>query len=78
MTTPSTPPDRSALNQKLVHELVAMRDALVTLSLCLKDWQFELDQPGRQAAQHHLDTVLGPMRLGSQVQDNNDAHQKPL
>lgn len=66
MTTPSTPSDRQAQGQKLVQELLDMRDALQTLSLCLKDWQFELDQQGRQAAQQTTDAVLAPMRLKPQ------------
>ena len=62
-STPSTPSDRNVLSQKLVQELLDMRDALVTLSLCLKDWQFELDQQGRQVAQQEADALLSPMRL---------------
>jgi hypothetical protein len=63
MTTPATPSDRHALNQQLTQEFIAMRDALVTLSLNLKDWKFELDQPGRKAAQIQTDALLSPMRL---------------
>lgn len=70
MTMPSTPPDRQAQSQKLVQELLAMRDALVTLSLCLKDWQFELDQQGRRAAQQEAEAVLAPMRLKTQPGNN--------
>lgn len=70
MNTPSTPPDRNALSQQLVQELLAMRDALVTLSLCLKDWQFELDAQGRQAAQQQAAAVLAPLRLRPQAQDD--------
>ena len=77
MTTPTTPPGHNALSQKLVQELLDMRNALVTLSLCLKDWQFELDQQGRQAAQQQADAVLGSMRLTPQPQEKHDAHQKP-
>jgi hypothetical protein len=76
MTTPATPFDRQAQSQKLIRELLDMRDALVTLSLCLKDWQFELDQEGRQAAQQEADAVLRPMRLRLQA-NQHDAHQKP-
>ena len=50
MNSPSTPPERNQLSKNLIQQLLAMRDALVTLSLCIKDWQFELDQQGRQAA----------------------------
>lgn len=74
MTTPS---ERQAQNQKLVQELVAMRDALLTLSLCLKDWQFELDQQGRLAAQKEADAVLGPMRTGPGHHQNMMHIKKP-
>lgn len=67
MTTPS---NRQVQGQKLVQELLDMRDALQTLSLCLKDWQFELDQQGRKAAQQTTDAVLAPMRLKPQRRDN--------
>ncbi|RFO97596.1 hypothetical protein DIC66_06950 [Rhodoferax lacus] len=68
MNTPSTPPDRNQLSRNLVQELLDMRDALVTLSLTLKDWQFELDQQGRKAAQKEADAMLNPMRLKPQPQ----------
>jgi hypothetical protein len=70
MTTPSTPSDRQAQSQKLVQELLQMRDALVTLSLSLRDWQFELDQQGRQAARQQAEAALAPMRLQAQPRDN--------
>jgi hypothetical protein len=70
MNAPSTPPDRSQLSRNLVQELLDMRDALVTLSLCLKDWQFELDEQGRQAAQRETDAMLDPMRLKPLAQEN--------
>jgi hypothetical protein len=57
-STPQPPFDRNLLSQKLVQELLDMRDALVTLSLCLKDWQFELDHQGRQLAQQETDAML--------------------
>jgi hypothetical protein len=76
MSTPSTPSDRQMLSQKLVTELLAMRDALVTLSLCLKDWQFELDQPGRQAAQAQTEAMLQPMRLKPAPCSNQDRRDK--
>jgi hypothetical protein len=77
MTTPSSPLDRRAQSQNLAHELIAIRDALVTLSLCLKDWQFELDQQGRQAAQHQTDAALARMRLQLPTRETHGAHQKP-
>ncbi len=63
MSTPLTPSERQQLNQKLVQELIAMRDAMVKLSLCLRDWQFEQDQQARRAAAIQADALLGPMRL---------------
>jgi hypothetical protein len=77
MSTPTPSSDRSVPSQKLVQELLAMRDALVTLSLCLKDWQFELDQQGRQSAQREAAEVLGPMRLKPPVRDNRVPLQGP-
>lgn len=62
-STPSTPSERDVLNQRLVQELLAMRDALVQLSLCLKDWQFETDHQGRLAAQAEIDKVLNTVRV---------------
>lgn len=66
MTTPSTPPsvppDR-ARGELLVRQLLAMRDALMCLSLSLKDWQFEVDLAARQAAQQQTDALLSPYRL---------------
>lgn len=57
-----TPPDRRLLSDQLVQELTAMRDALMQLSLCLRDWQFEVDQPARQRAQQEADALLNPLR----------------
>ena len=75
MSTPSTPSDRNALSQQLVQELLEMRDALVTLSMCLKDWQFEMDEQGRRAAQAQTDAVLGPMR--QQATPGNPPYKRP-
>jgi hypothetical protein len=57
-----TPPDRRLLSDQLVQELTAMRDALMQLSLYLRDWQFEVDQPARQLAQQETDALLQPLR----------------
>jgi hypothetical protein len=76
-TTPTTPTDGQVPNQKLVQELLAMRDALVALSLCLKDWKFELDQPGRQAAQEQVTAALLAMRLAAK-QNTGMTHIKKL
>ena len=66
MTTPDTPapgPTRQELAAKLTQELIQMRDALVTLSLCLKDWQFELDQGGQRLSQKLAAQALEQFRL---------------
>jgi hypothetical protein len=57
-----TPPDRRLLSEQLVQELSAMRDALMQLSLYLRDWQFEVDQPARQMAQQEAEALLNPLR----------------
>jgi hypothetical protein len=46
-----------------VNELLAMRDALVQLSLTLRDWQFEVDQAARTQAQQLTQAALSPHRL---------------
>ena len=49
--TPASPPTRAELAAQLTDELTQLRDALVSLSLSLKDWQFELDQNGSRISQ---------------------------
>jgi len=66
MNTPDKPapgPTRQELAAKLTQELIQMRDALVTLSLCLKDWQFELDQGGQRLSQKLAAQALEQFRL---------------
>ena len=65
MNTPPTPAERAALAAQLSQELVGLRDALVTLSLSLKDWQFELDVGAREAAQRQVEQALAACRSGS-------------
>ena len=77
MTTPAAPSDRNALRQQLVQELLEMRDALITLSLCLKDWQFEVDQHARQTAQQQAEAVLGAMRLRATPGDPSGKRLSP-
>ncbi len=65
MSTPSNPAlpcDRAALAAQLAQELTGLRDALVTLSLSLKDWQFEMDMVARAAAQQQVDQALAACR----------------
>jgi hypothetical protein len=61
--TPQTPPTRAELAAKLTDELIGLRDALVSLSLSLKDWQFELDENGRQISQKTALNALEKFRL---------------
>ena len=61
--TPDARPTRQELAAQLTQELIQMRDALLTLSLCLKDWQFELDQGGRRISQKLATQALEQFRL---------------
>ena len=66
MPIPPTPPSRPSAGlqaDQLVRELQAMRDALVQLSLTLRDWQFEVDQAARAQAQQLAQAALHPHRL---------------
>lgn len=65
MSTPDTPdirPTRAELAAQLSKELIQLRDALVTLSISLKDWQFEIDHNGRRASQEIADQALEKFR----------------
>jgi hypothetical protein len=62
-TTPPSPPNRAELAAKLTRELTSLRDALVSLSLSLKDWQYELDQNGRKLSQKAAFDALDKFRL---------------
>jgi hypothetical protein len=65
-TTPNNPetrPTRAELAALLTGELIQLRDALVSLSICLKDWQFELDQNGNRVSQKMADQALEKFRL---------------
>ena len=61
--TPDSRPSRQELAAQLTQELIQMRDALLTLSLCLKDWQFEVDQSGKLASQKIVTEALSRCRL---------------
>jgi hypothetical protein len=63
MSTPNTPPTRAELAAQLATELTQLRDALVSLSLCLKDWQFEMDQNGSRISQKMADQALEKFKL---------------
>lgn len=51
MEHPQTPPSRREQAEKLAAELTQLRNALLKLSLCLKDLQFELDQSGPRSSE---------------------------
>lgn len=70
MAKSPSPLEHHMLSQKLVQEMLVMRDALVQLSLCLKDWQFELDRAGRAAAERETEATLAPMRLKPPPHEN--------
>ena len=86
MTTPEKPlpgASRQELAAQLTQELIQMRDALLTLSLCLKDWQFELDQGGQRISQKLAARALEPFRLKpagatDQEKANNSQASKDL
>lgn len=58
---PGTPPADNPAAQ-LAGDLAALRDALVTLSLSLKDWLYELDRQGAQQTQALADQALHTAR----------------
>jgi hypothetical protein len=60
---PDARPTREELAAKLSDELVRLRDALVSLALSLKDWQFEADQMGKIASQQIVTDTLNKFRL---------------
>jgi hypothetical protein len=54
---------REELSAQLSHELTLLRDALVSLSISLKDWHFEQDQAGKLASQKIVTEALTKFRL---------------
>lgn len=58
MNAPRPSPTQAELAAQLARELAVLRDALVTLSLNLKDWQFEKDQVARAEAQQLAQQAL--------------------
>ena len=61
--TPESRPTRAELAAQLSEELVVLRDALVSLSISLKDWRFEMDQSGKRASQKIVNDVMEKCRL---------------
>ena len=60
---PDARPTREELAAQLSEELIRLRNALVSLSINLKDWQFEVDQPGKLASQKIVTEALNRCRL---------------
>ncbi len=60
---PNARPTRDELAAQLSVELTCLRDALVSLSVNLKDWQFEVDQHGKLASQKIVTEALNKCRL---------------
>jgi hypothetical protein len=60
---PDARPYREELSAQLSQELILLRDALVSLSISLKDWHFEQDHAGKLAAQKIVTDALTRFRL---------------
>ena len=60
---PDARPSRDELAAQLSEELIRLRDALVSLSINLKDWQFEVDHNGKLASQKIVTDMLERCRL---------------
>jgi hypothetical protein len=64
---PSNPPESvpppAEWAEQLCVELCSLRDALVSLSIHLKDWQCALDPIGQRHAQAIVDQTLQRLRL---------------
>ena len=60
---PDARPSREELAAQLSEELIRLRDALVSLSINLKDWQFEVDHDGKLASQKIVTDMLDRCRL---------------
>jgi len=72
VSIPSTPSERAALAALLAQELVGLRNALITLSLSLKDWQFEMDKAGRNVARQEASKLLAACSARPAPCDGND------
>ena len=60
---PDARPSRNELAAQLSKELILLRNALVSLSVSLKDWKFEVDQSGKQASQKIVTEIINKCRL---------------
>jgi hypothetical protein len=72
MNTPPSPSEHAMLAAQLAQELASLRDALVALSLSLRDWQFEQDVEARKAVQQQLDQTLARLRAKQAPCDKPD------
>jgi len=60
---PDARPTREELATQLSQELIRLRNALVSLSINLKDWQFEVDQSGKLESQKIVTEALNRCKL---------------
>jgi hypothetical protein len=75
--TPDARPSRHELAAQLSKELILLRNALVSLSISLKDWKFEVDQSGKKASQKIVTEVLNKCRLQHPGEVNAGQELKP-
>jgi hypothetical protein len=75
--TPESRPTRAELAAQLSEELIRLRDALVMLSINLKDWQFEMDQNGKRVSQKILNEVMDKCRLQRPNDSNSSEISRP-
>jgi hypothetical protein len=68
--SPDARPTRAELAAQLCEELIQLRNALVSLSINLKDWQFETDLNGKTTSQKIVSDVLDKCRLQRPVEVN--------
>ena len=69
---PGAGPTQTELAAQLSGELIRLRDALVTLSIHLTDWQFECDQSGQRNAQAIVDATLQRFSLPPRAGTGSD------
>jgi hypothetical protein len=75
---PDARPTREELAAQLSEELIRLRNALVSLAIYLKDWQFEADPIGKLASQELVTETLNRYRLHPQRDANSsDSSRSP-
>jgi hypothetical protein len=75
--SPSPRPTRAELAAQLAQKLILLRDALVSLSINLKDWQFEMDQGGKYASQQMVNELLEKCRLQRPINTQSSDLSRP-